>query len=207
MSEGTAMAMRKLLQYSANLFFCPRVTFRALLHDPKASGFGLLGPVALASVYFIGISIALAFKVMHLPQSPVLNIPVEQYYAYERFYILPVGIAGIILAAGVIRLLAQGWNGQGRFEELFTLLGFSLIVVAAVMGLPDLAMGIVLAIGISVPDSLIFSGPHIYLGTLWYACLMILAVKDVEQLSWVKTTLLSLLGLLVNGAVQFIFIR
>lgn len=127
--------MRKFLQYSVHLFVRPRVALRALLDDPKSLGFGFLGPVALAAVYFFRISIALAMNAMHLPQSPVLKIPAEQYYAYERFFILPVGLAGIILASGVIRLFAQGWNGQGRFEDLFTLLGFGQIVVAVVMGL------------------------------------------------------------------------
>jgi hypothetical protein len=37
----------------------------------------------------------------------------------------PVGLAGTILASGVIRLVARWWNGQGHFEDLFALLGFS----------------------------------------------------------------------------------
>ena len=202
-----SIEMRKFLQYSENLFVRPRVTLRALLDDPKSLGFGFLGPVTLAVVYFIGISIALAMNAMHLPQSPVLKIPAEQYYAYERFSILPVGLAGTILTSGAIRLLARGWHGQGHFEDLFALLGFSLIVVAVVMGLPALAINILPGFGISIPNSWVFSGPHIYLGTLWYILLMILAVKEVEQLSWAKTIVLTLLGSLVNGAVQFIFIR
>ncbi|MEW6403523.1 MAG: YIP1 family protein [Chloroflexota bacterium] len=206
-TERITIAMRKFLQYSVHLFVRPRVALRALLDDPKSLGFGFLGPVALAAVYFFRISIGLAMNAMHLPQSPVLKIPAEQYYAYERFFILPVGLAGIILASGVIRLLAQGWNGQGRFEDLFTLLGFGQIVVAVVMGLPDLAIGILAGVGISVPNSLVFTGPHIYLGTLWCVLLTILAVKEVEHLSWGKSIVLALMGFVVNGVVQFIFIR
>ena len=199
--------MRKFLRYTVDLFVCPRAALHALLDDPRSLWFGFLGPVAVAVVYTTGISIALARNAMHLPQSPVLKIPVEQYYSYERFFILPVGLAGTILTAGAIRLLAKGWNGQGHFEDLFALLGFSLIVVAVVMGLPDIAINILPGFGVPVPKSWVFSGPHIYLGTLWYMLLMFLAVKEVEQLSWVKTSVLALLGSLVNGMVQFIFIR
>lgn len=199
--------MRKFLQYSVDLFVRPRLTLHALLYDPKSLWFGLLGPVSVAVVYSTGISIALAMNAMHLPQSPVLKIPVEQYYSYERFFILPVGIAGTILTAGAIRLLAKGWNGQGHFENLFALLGFSLIVVAVVMGLPDIAINVLPGFGIPVPMNWVFSGPHIYLGTLWYIFLMALSVKEIEHLSWIKTIALTLLGSLVNGMVQFIFIR
>lgn len=190
--------MRKFLQFSIDLFIHPRAALHALLEDPKSLWFGFLGPVVLAAVYCTGISIALARNAMHLPQSPVLKIPAEQDYSYERFFILPVGLAGTILTAGVIRLLANGWHGQGQFEDLFTLLGFSLIVVAVVMGLPDIAINILPGFGIPVPRSWVFSGPHIYLGTSWYELLMILAVREVEQLSWTKTIVLALLGFLVN---------
>jgi hypothetical protein len=146
-------------------------------------------------------------NVAHLPQLLVLNIPAEQYYSYERFFILPVGLAGTILTSGVIRLVGRWWNGQGHFEDLFALLGFSLIVVAVVMGLPDLVIDILVGISILPPLGSGFIGPHVWLGTLWYLLLTILAVKEVERLSWGKSIVLALMGSVVNGMVQFIFIR
>ena len=67
--------MVKFLQYSADLFVRPRVALRALLGDPHRVGFGFLGLLILAAVYFVGISIALAMNVAHLPQFLVLNTP------------------------------------------------------------------------------------------------------------------------------------
>ena len=199
--------MRTILRYSLDLFIRPNAAFQSRLADPRRLGFGFLGPVVLAAVYFVGISTALALNVEHLPQSPVLNIPPEQYYAYERFYILPVAIAGTILAAGAIQLLAHGWDGPGRFEDLFALLGFSLIVVAVGMGLPDLALAVLAGIGVSVPIGWVLSGPQIWLGTLWYLLLNLLAVKQVERLSWGRSVVLALLGFVANGVVSFVFIR
>ena len=199
--------MLKFLQYSVDLIIRPHVVLRALLGDPRRVVFGFLGPLILAAVYFIGISVALAMNAAHLPQLLVLNIPAEQYYSYERFFILPVGLAGTILTSGVIRLVGRWWNGQGHFEDLFALLGFSLIVVAVVMGLPDLAIAILVGIGILAPPGFEFIGPHVWLGTLWYLLLTILAVKEVERLSWGRSIGLALMGFVVNGVVQFIFIR
>ena len=95
--------MVKFLQYFANLFVRPHVALRALLGDPRRVVFGFLGPLILAAVYYIGISVALAMNAAHLPKLLLLNIPAEQYYSYERYFILPVGLAGTILASGVIR--------------------------------------------------------------------------------------------------------
>ncbi len=195
------------LRYSADLFFRPQKAFRALLLDSKRVGYGFLGILFLAVVYFIGITIPLSLHAMHLPQMPVLNIPPEQYYGFERFYIFPVGLAGTILSAGAIRLGALGFKGQGCFEDLFALLGFSLIEVAVVMGIPDLILGILAALKVAAPSWLVFNGPHIWLGTLWYMVLTILAVRQAERLGWKESILLGLIGFAVNGVVQFIFIR
>ncbi len=169
--------------------------------------FGFLGVLILAVVYFIGISVTLTMEEMHLPKLLVLAIPAEQYYYYERFFIFPVGIAGTILTSGVMRLIAQWWNGKGQFESLFALLGFSMIVVAIVMGLPDLVLGLMVGIGVMAPLGFEYIGPHVWLGTLWYLGLMIIAVKEVEGFSWRKSVILALVGFVVNGMVQFIFIR
>ena len=52
-----------------------------------------------------------------------------------------------------------------------------------------------------------FVGPHVWLGTLWYLLLTLLAVKEAERLPWGKSIVLALVGFVVNGMVQFVFIR
>src|SRR5512146_816248 len=108
--------MSLLLQHSANLFIRPRLAFRGLLEGNRRVGYGIFGALVLALVYFAGISSKLALNAMHIPEFLVINIPPEQYYAYERFFLFPAALAGTILAAGMIRLGARGWKGQGTFE-------------------------------------------------------------------------------------------
>ncbi len=50
-------------------------------------------------------------------------------------------------------------------------------------------------------------GPHIWMGTLWYLILMALAIRQVEQLRWLKTVLLALAGFAADGMVSFLFVR
>lgn len=199
--------MIRVFQYSVELFVRPRKTLGALHGDSHRVSFGIFGHLILAVIYFIAITISLAMNVSHLPEFLVLNIPAGQYYAYERFLILPVGLAATILTSGVIRLFARVWDGQGQFEDHFALLGFSLIVVAVIIGLPDLAIGVLVGNGILPPLGWTFIGPHVWLGTIWYMLLMLLAVKEIERLSWMRSIVLALGGFAANGMVQFLFIR
>ena len=199
--------MIRFFQYAVGLFLRPRKTLHELHGDSRRVGFGVGGHLLLAVVYFVAITVPLMLNGSHLPEFLVLDIPAEQYYAYERWFILPVGLAATILTSGVIRLLARLWGGQGQFEDHFALLGFGLIVVAVIIGLPDLVLGMLVAGGILAPLGWTFIGPHIWLGTLWYILLILLAVKEVEGLSWAKSIVLTLAGFVVNGTVQFVFIR
>ena len=161
----------------------------------------------LAVVYFLGISLSIALDVMHIPKGIILNIPAEQYYSYERYFILPVALSGTILTAGVIRLIARAWHGKGQFENLFALLGFCMIIIALIIGIPDFLIGPLTKMGIIAPRGFEYVGPHVFIGTFWYFFLMILSVKEIERLSMSKTIVLTLIGFAVNGMVQFIFIR
>ncbi len=199
--------MNRTLRYLGGLFLQPRKTLQSLHHDPQRIGFGFLGVLILAAVYFAGISVSIALNVMHLPKYLVINIPVEQYYGYERFFVLPVGLAGVILAAGVIRLAAQWMKGQGSYEGLFALLGFGMMVNGVVMGIPDLIISLLIKMSLLPPRNWNDVGLHIYLATLWYLLLTILSVKEVERLSWGRSILIGLIGFAVNGMVSYIFIR
>jgi hypothetical protein len=182
---------------SIDLIFRPFATLRAVLNHPHRLAIGFGGLLTLSAVYIVVFSVCLAKNLPPLTP-PVLRIPREEYFAYERFFIMPVAIASTILMAGIIRLAAGYWNGKGQFEALFALLGFIHVIVAIAMGLPDLALAI---LGRS------FIGPHVFLGTIWYFLLVVVIVRELERLSWPKTVAVSFMGALANAAVQFVFTR
>lgn len=134
--------MLTFVRYSANLIVRPRATIRAMLADRRRVTFGFAGLLALTAVYVLALSVAIATNQTPAEQTLVLRIPAKQYYVYERLLLLPAAIGGTILAAGATRLTAQLWNGRGTFEDLFALLGFTQVVIAIFMGLPDLAFGL-----------------------------------------------------------------
>lgn len=192
--------MLTFVRYSANLFVRPRVTLRAMLIDPRRVTFGFLGLITLTAIYLLNISVLIA-KGLHPTEPLVLRIPREQYYVYELFFLLPVVIGGAILQAGVARLLARWWGGQSCFEDLFALFGLNHIVLAIVMGLPDLAIYIL------APDIRGGLGPHILVGTLWYFLLTILSVKEAERISWSQSIVVAIASFLASGMLSFTYIR
>jgi hypothetical protein len=114
-------------------------------------------------------------------------------------FLLPAAVGGTILAAGATRLTARLWGGQGTFEDLFALLGFTQVLVAIFMGLPDLALYLL------APQRLITL--HVWPVTLWYLVLTVLAVREAERLPWGRSIVSALVGALANGALQFLVMR
>lgn len=173
---------------------------RALLAEPKRVSFGVAGILVLTLVYTIGISLTLVRHPWTKPlAAPILRIAPERYYVYELFFLLPVAVVSVVVHAGVSHLVCWVRGGRGTFDDLFALLGFSYVILALVMGIPDLLLGLFR------PATSI--GPHVVLGTFWFSILSVFAVKEAEKVSWVMATVASLSGLLANAALQFTFMR
>jgi hypothetical protein len=124
----------------------------------------------------------------------------NKYYVYELFFLLPVAMASVILHAGAARLVCRAWGGTGTCEDLFVLLGFEYVLIALVMGVPDLVFGL-------LDIRFRTGGPHVILGTLWYYTLSLLAVKESEHVTWPAACVAGTLGFLANAAIEFTFIR
>jgi hypothetical protein len=183
------------------LFVHPLRTLRGVDRDDRRAAYGLLGAFFLALTYAAVLAIAHFTRPGYLPAESglVLRIPADRYYFWEIFLVLPAGLGGAILAAGAVRLSALLFRGRGSFERLFALLAFGYVLVAVVMGFPDLVLDF-------WPQAPLFH-IHVFLGSAGYFVLSLLAVKEVEALSWPKTLVLTLVGAACHAAVQFVFIR
>jgi hypothetical protein len=106
----------------------------------------------------------------------------------------------VILHAGAARLVRRAWGGTGTFEDLFALLGFGYVLIALIVGVPDLVMGLFDVVLLPV-------GPHVILGTFWYFALSLFALKESEHVAWPAACAAGTLGFLTNAAVEFTYIR
>jgi len=192
--------MKAWLGYCVDVFIRPRAAMRRLLADPRRVTYGFLSLLALTIIYVLAISV-LVWKGLPPAEKPLLDIPPEKYYLYELFFLLPVAIGETVLQAGVTRLIARPWGGRGCFEDLFALFGLNHIVLAIVMGLPDLA------IYIFAPGIRGGFDPHVLVGTLWCFILTIVSVKEAERLPWGRSIVVAVVGSLASGILAFTYIR
>lgn len=191
--------MLPFVRCSVDLVIRPRAALEAVLNHPRRVSFGFAGLLALAAVYAVVLSVAIANHRAPDEATLLLRIPAEKYYAYERLFLLPAAIAGTILAAGASRLTARLWNGRGSFEGLFALFGFTMLIVALFMGLPDLV------IAIFAPE---YTGTvHVWLVTAWYFVLSVLCVRLAERIPWGATIVSALAAMVATGVLQFLVMR
>jgi hypothetical protein len=130
----------------ARAFVAPKRAFEALLADPRhlALGAGYLAiPAALYTLMYQFLTLAHG-----APSSftPWLNIPKDEYYAYNRILVAPSMVICWILAAGVIQILSHLFKGKGTFEGTLAVIGLSIAVAMwATLG-QDLVMSFLGAI-------------------------------------------------------------
>ena len=192
--------MHTFLDYAVGTVVRPRRTYRALLRDPQAVRIGGEGLLTLSLAYFGSISLGLARDPSYRPKERVvLRIPVERYYAAERLFVLPVAIGETILTAGIVRLLARCWGGQGRFEELFALLGLSHVTLVLSMAIPD-TVALFRPAWRGAP-------PYVVGGSVWMFALLVLAIREAEHLSWPRSAAIAVPAAAANGMVVYVFLR
>ncbi len=200
MGSDDSAADRSVASYFVQLFISPGRAMQALLGDRRRSLVGLAGISSLVLVYVLGISLTLSRHPGTGPlQAPALRIAPEHYYYYELVFLLPVALASVVVQAGISHLVCRIRGCSGSFDDLFALIGFSYLVVAVVIGVPDLVLGF-----FARPAAV---GPHVLLGTIWFCVLCVKAVKAAERVPWLNAIVAGILGLLANGALEFTFMR
>jgi len=187
-------------RYVLRLPLHTREVMCALLVEPRRLAFGMAGILALTLVYITGISLALLRHPGMMPlQTPLLRIAPERYYFYELGFLFPVALISVVVQAGVAHLVCRIRSSHGSFDDLFALTGFSYIVVALIIGIPDLVLGF-----FGPPVSI---GPHVMIGTVCFCVLSVYAVRISEAVSWWIAASAGALGLLANGGLEFTFMR
>lgn len=136
--------MKSFKDYYLGVIFRPRRTFDALMADDRRLRFGLIALSISMGLYLL----VYIFLTMGggAPSSftPWLAIPLNVYYFYDRFLVVPSMLGGWILASGVAHLLSRLFSGKGTFEDTLSVLGFaiSIAVMASLLhDLPDSFLG------------------------------------------------------------------
>jgi hypothetical protein len=104
-------------------YYAPKVLYQEISKEHKNRSW--LCVLIYCLVYVAG-SLWLYFKGFTPFEEPWINLSGDIYYLVQAFYILPLVILMWILGTGVLHLISRQFGGNGQFDTLFIMTGYSL---------------------------------------------------------------------------------
>ena len=197
--------MKKYISYSCRIIIHPKQTISNLVKDPKRLRVGLFGVLTLGILY--AISCFLGYLQGIQPSNSLLKLPLESYYLYESYFMLPVTLASWLLGGVAIHFSLP--RREIRYKDVLGVIGLPYgILVLPFMWLPE----IIVTIGFpylwgSDPVWLAVEPIRIALGSAWVYIVCTLSIKELYRIGWRRALLHTLLGLAVAGGFSAVFIR
>lgn len=210
----TAPRMRSFKDYYIGTILRPRRTFDALMADDRRLKFGLVALAINAFLYTLVYVFLTAGGGAPSSFKPWLNIPLDVYYSYNRFFLAPSMFMGVILASGVAQLLSRPFAGKGSFEDTISVFGFGTAIACLASLLHDLPDSFLGAIGVIDQRAyeVALNSPTIWryilltlyaISIIWF---MVLFTKGVGAAQRIRGGPAAFVGVLAYAVYQFYFL-
>jgi len=204
--------------YYKGVFLRPAATMRELVSDGRKLKFGvyaiLIPAIGYTLFYFM------AWKAGGSPSTfkPWLAIPIEKYFFWDLFLTIPAYFVSILLSTSVLYLLSKLMGGSGSWDDTFSVLALSAGVATWSTMLHDLTDSLLGFIGIINMKhyELLLNTPTFWRALLWtlfliyfawFFVLFIKGIKESQKLSWFKSVIVGILGVVVYQVMLLVFIR
>ncbi|MBK9270295.1 MAG: YIP1 family protein [Saprospiraceae bacterium] len=199
-------------------FYSPALAFNQLQRRSDSMRLGyfymLIPSIAYTSMY-IFLTIAEGAPSVF---TPWLNIPKENYYAYNRFLLAPSLFLGWLSSSAIIQVLAFANQGKGSFEQTLPAVGLAISVAMWGGLIHDLPMSILSALGVidARQHEIDMNSPTLFRTLLWicysiyliyFLILFTLAIRVVHQMGWIKSIWIGVVGFVLFQTIFFIFYR
>lgn len=199
------MSMQNLWQYFLLPLVRPRKHIIQLLDDPKRLGYSSLIFLFLGVIYTLSVQLAYS-RGLGAGVKPLLDIPAEDYYFYQRFWQIPFFFLTTLVFAGTVRLLADASGSRGSFIGLFCVLAVAqTLPMFLTMWLPETF------------SFLFFPGMRIWpvwvdivrqvVGIIWPLAITVLGVAETEKVKLTGAILLTLAGSIPMVLLMVAFVR
>jgi hypothetical protein len=215
---GAALPLRSFANYYIGTIIRPRRTFDALLADDRRLRFGVLALAINAVLYTLVYVFLVAGGGAPSSFTPWLAIPLDVYYFYNRFFLAPTMVMCWILAAGVAQLLSHLFKGQGSFEDMLSVFGFSISIACLASlahDLPDSFLGAIGLLDLRAYE-VALNSPTIWrailltlytLSFIWFVVLFPKAVGSAQRIRRGAAVVIGVLAFLVYQVVFLVFNR
>lgn len=143
-SKQTRGRFTSFREYYLGAIFRPRETFDALMADERRNRYGIIA-IAITVQFYVLLYLFLSlgdttFSIL----KPWLTLPAVSFHHYHDVFLAPSLLICWILAAGVAQLFSRACSGRGSFEDMLSVLGFSISIAslpALLIDLPESALG------------------------------------------------------------------
>jgi hypothetical protein len=150
--------------------------------------------------------------------TPWLNIPKEEYYAWNRFLVAPSMFISWILSAGVVQMLSHLFHGKGSFEDTLSVLGLGVGVAMWATLLHDLVMSFLSAIQVinAREHEIAMNSPTIWRTIIWicmtgylvwFIFLFTKGIGKAHKISMIRAFILGIAGFVTFQAMFLLFNR
>lgn len=174
----------------------PRPTFEAFERDGYAGRRGALVLLAVCLVYtaILGVFIARGYPAAF---RSVLGLPEEDQYRVQIWYQAPLFFASTAVTAAALVLITRSAGLRLPYPVAFARVAFATAVPFALTTMVvESVIAVLLALGLLQPDATLqwllgpgswFAALYQYLGLVWLAVLLVLAVRAGGFRSWWTT--------------------
>lgn len=205
------------LRYALGVIVRPGGTLRTLSGDPRGVRHGLYATLCIGVMYTVTVEL-LARNHSPIFAPPLLRIPEQEYYAWERYFVIPLLLLSWCSVSACVRLCARALGGQGTFEGDAAVSGMVFAVPMLVTWLPETCAGVLYSAGLLTPAEWIaisqrpgfwsvFSALYQWVWLGWQVALALIGVRAAESLSWPRAGCAALAGFACFAALMAVFIR
>ncbi len=185
--------MKDFITFQLGIIIHPISTLKQFLKHERRLFYGFITILLFGICYTIAVIFAYIFGHLSYGIPIILKIPIEKYYLFESFFLLPVTISTWIIMAGLIQIISIPFKGKGSFEDTLSMIGLPYILLVIFMLIPDIITDYLL------PKSIVRSYAYwniinlikLFLATFWIMIIHIIAVKEVQKLTNTKAIIVS----------------
>ena len=195
----------RIFHYVILPFYKPNKGIQDLISDEKKILYSSLIFLFLGVIYTFSVQLAY-MKGLGASVEPILKIPENEYYYWQRFYQIPFFFITSVLTAGVFRLLSNIFKGVGSFEDHYCVYCIAqTFPMFFTMWVPETIYFVFFGQATVMPNW--FDIGRQVLGVLWPLSIMVFGIVKIEKIKLHLAILVSIIGVIPAVSLMVVFIR
>ncbi len=186
--------------------YSPLKIFQDLLYSDHSALYGWITTLGFAILYALTAMILAARSFLPLTP-PGLPIPAEQYYFYQVFFTIPVGVVGVGLSYLVARGGLNLFSINPGTQQLWGPISIASVLPSFfTMWVPETFIAILFNPA-NEWTYITFDITRIAVGTIWTIVLTIIAIKATNRAKWWQCAIIGIVSSGIMGTLMGICYR